>query len=418
MPEIDKDLAEGLKQAKARKMFFAFVPKGGSDGKLLLSKAKVPAKQIAEAKKEIGGGNAVTGKCLGPLNALVFQVVKPAAPALAALIKKVVKRDAGLVVDLDFQQAADADAEDEAGAGQPPAAAAAPPPPAGGDLRAEVMKRLNALVPGAKAALAGPNAARVQALLGSVNGLIKNNDFAQAGRVLDELAPLLAPDTAAAAPLAPPPAGADRAAVLKRLSGLAGAIKAALTGPNGARVQALAGSVNGLLKSNDFAQAGKLLDELEPLLGAQAEPGPAPEGKPRGEEPKASPLVGLQKARLAWTAAMKRAQGEMSKFLSAVAEAHGDDPRLSAIQAALARVEQDLTAWLEKLSDKLDAALNAGDGQRAELNREAAALAEEFSAHVAGDPVLQELDDNGVVSVSVAKTLADTLKLLSGWLSA
>jgi hypothetical protein len=60
----DADLAAALKQAKSKKMFFAFVPKG-SDGKLIVSKAKVPPKLIAEAKKEIGGGTAVTGMCFG-----------------------------------------------------------------------------------------------------------------------------------------------------------------------------------------------------------------------------------------------------------------------------------------------------------------------------------------------------------------
>src|SRR5262249_43622945 len=59
-----------------------------------------------------------------------------------------------------------------AGNGAPPKAPPPPPPPDG--ARAAVIKRLNGLTPGLKAALAGPNAARVQALLGAVNGLIKN----------------------------------------------------------------------------------------------------------------------------------------------------------------------------------------------------------------------------------------------------
>src|SRR5215471_11301873 len=129
----DAELTAALKQAKSKKMFFAFIPKGGSDGQLIVSKTKIPAKQIADAKKQIGGGNAVTGKCFGGDNgAMVFQVAKAAPPALAAAVKRVAKRDAGLTIDPDFQLAGDADAEEQdtgavAGVGEPVVAKAAPP---------------------------------------------------------------------------------------------------------------------------------------------------------------------------------------------------------------------------------------------------------------------------------------------------
>jgi len=57
----DANLTAELKQAKSTKMFFAFVPKG-ADGKLLISKSNISPKQISDARKEIGGGNPVTGK--------------------------------------------------------------------------------------------------------------------------------------------------------------------------------------------------------------------------------------------------------------------------------------------------------------------------------------------------------------------
>jgi hypothetical protein len=129
----DAELATALKQAKSKTMFFAFVPKG-ADGKLIVSKTKVPPKLIAEAKKAIGGGNAVTGKCFGgDGGAMVFQVAKAAPPALAAAVKKVAKRDTGLSIDPDFQLAGDADAEEQdtgavAGVGAPVAAPTAPMP--------------------------------------------------------------------------------------------------------------------------------------------------------------------------------------------------------------------------------------------------------------------------------------------------
>src|SRR5262249_31796060 len=115
-----------LKQAKGKKMFFAFIPKGGSDGQLIVSKIKIPPKQIADAKKQIGGGNAVTGKCFGNGSTMIFQVAKAAPPTMAPALKKVVKRDTGLTVVPDVQLAGDADAEDSEDLGTNVAGAAAP----------------------------------------------------------------------------------------------------------------------------------------------------------------------------------------------------------------------------------------------------------------------------------------------------
>jgi hypothetical protein len=75
LPMPDANLTAALKQAKSTKVFFAFVPKG-SDGKLIVSKTKIPPKQIAEAKKDMGGGTAVTGNCFADGSTLVFQVAK------------------------------------------------------------------------------------------------------------------------------------------------------------------------------------------------------------------------------------------------------------------------------------------------------------------------------------------------------
>jgi hypothetical protein len=134
MADLDAELVTGLKQAKSKKMFFAFIPKGG-EGKLIVSKTKVRPKDIATAKKEIGGGSAVVGKCIGPLNDMVFEVAKEYPDALGNAIKKSAKRDAGLMIVPTFKVAGDAEEgdEDEAGddtraeAPKTPAASEAPP---------------------------------------------------------------------------------------------------------------------------------------------------------------------------------------------------------------------------------------------------------------------------------------------------
>jgi hypothetical protein len=133
MTMADADLAAALKLAKGKKMFFALVPKGGSDGKLIVSKTKIPPKQIADAKKEIGGGAPVTGKCMGGEGGtMVFEVAKAPPTTMAATLKKIAQRDAGLAIKPDVRVAGDADAEEEdAGPAAPGAAGAAaqPAPP-------------------------------------------------------------------------------------------------------------------------------------------------------------------------------------------------------------------------------------------------------------------------------------------------
>jgi peptidoglycan hydrolase-like protein with peptidoglycan-binding domain len=121
----DAELAGALKAAKAKPMYFAFIPKGAGDGKLIVSKTKISPKLIAEAKKAMGGA-PVTGKCSGPPAAMIFQVSKAAPGTLVGAIKKVAQRDAGFPIIAEFQVAADADA-DEADADEAPAAAAAAP---------------------------------------------------------------------------------------------------------------------------------------------------------------------------------------------------------------------------------------------------------------------------------------------------
>ena len=97
----DAHLVVALKQAKSKKMFFAFIPKG-SDGKLIVSKTRISPKLIAEAKKEIGGSTPVMGLCFGDVKNLVFLVAKPVPRALAPLLRKVAKRETGMTINPNF----------------------------------------------------------------------------------------------------------------------------------------------------------------------------------------------------------------------------------------------------------------------------------------------------------------------------
>jgi flagellar biosynthesis GTPase FlhF len=96
--EKDQDLANALKLCKSKEMFFAFIPKGPSDGKLIIAKKKIPAKDIAAAKKEIGGAKPITGKCSGALGEMVFETASAPPGTLAKAIAAVAKKYASVAV--------------------------------------------------------------------------------------------------------------------------------------------------------------------------------------------------------------------------------------------------------------------------------------------------------------------------------
>ena len=92
-------------------MRFALVLKG-ADGKLIVSKARIPPKDIAEAKEEMGGGTLVLGTCNGPLNNLVFEVAKVTPSTLPAVLKRVIKNDAGLTTKPEVQMEGEEEQEE------------------------------------------------------------------------------------------------------------------------------------------------------------------------------------------------------------------------------------------------------------------------------------------------------------------
>ncbi len=318
---VDNDLVVGLKLAKSKRARFALILKGSNDGALIIAKAKVPPTDIAAAKKRSGGSAVVRGFCQFEDGKYFFDTAKEAPATAAQAVKIIAKRDAGMSVHAEFRvsndpelladegdatgataatngaatvaannsnasdgnSASDGNNPDASPAAQPvapsaPAASQAPAALQDGPASqasatsndgAEATKRLTAMTADIKAALAGPNQARVKTLFVAVSGQIKNKDFAQANLGLDELEPLVRPVQAAATP---PPAQ-DGAALSKRLNAMTPDIKAALAGPNQARVKSLFVSVSGQIKNQAFAQASQSLDELQSLIAPSSASG-------------------------------------------------------------------------------------------------------------------------------------------------
>jgi hypothetical protein len=397
--ELDKDLVDGLKAAKSKRAYFALVLKGGSDGALILSKTKVPPAAIAEAKKKSGGSAVLKGFCQYEDGKYIFETAKEAPATAAQAVKVIVKRDAGMAVHAEFRVSTDPELLADEG----PSTAKDSQVDQSKQVGAAVTQRLQAMTADIKAALAGPNKARVQALYIAVNGQIKNKDFAAAAKTLDELEPLVKQGT----PTTTSPH--NEADVIKRLNAMSADIKAALAGPNKARVQALYVETNGHIKSKDFAGAGKVIDELQSLLSQKgaATTGPAAGGK--------LSLVALAKSRFAWRAERTNAVAEIGRLEAALRDRFkGVESQKTALSAALGRLDKLIATFGPRLDVGLDDVLNGDEAARPALIKQARALMDGFQKTIDDDPIMVELDGNEVLpDMSVTEPLRRVLGSIS-----
>src|SRR5262245_46342723 len=99
MPEVNAKLAANLHQAKIATKeapwWFAFVAKGISEGALLVSRMKIPTKEINEAKVACGGKEIYRGRCFGVGGDLICEIAKSPPVTLEKQVKGIIHRDAG-----------------------------------------------------------------------------------------------------------------------------------------------------------------------------------------------------------------------------------------------------------------------------------------------------------------------------------
>src|SRR5262249_47342892 len=149
---------------------------------------------IAEAKRDLGGGQIYTGQVTGDKSGkLVFETDdKDPSPSMDKTLKTVITRDAGLTLQVDSKRAPDpAAAKTSSGPG--PAAPAPKPDDAAAKEKDGVLNRLKALVPHATRVLASksPSVPAIRAKLANVKALIDKKDFAAANKELDALEKLI-----------------------------------------------------------------------------------------------------------------------------------------------------------------------------------------------------------------------------------
>jgi hypothetical protein len=398
MPKIDTDLASALKQAKSKQMFFVFIAKG-ADGKLLVSKAKIPAKEIAEAKAAIGGGTVWQGRCQDDDGTLVFQVPKEPPGNLDAVVKKIIARDSGLAMTVAFRLGESEEDESEGDTTTAPS----PTVDTAGPMTA-IKERIKVLKPqldARKESDPKTYAALSQKLVTAL-GSGQAKDFETANSALDEIVAALKGATA-------PTSGDEAARFTARLKTLSPVLQKAqaVTTPLGQQVKAQTAQMMGLAQKKDFVQANAILDKLAPLLKqALAE---AVAGTKQGGAPAPAKTLGI------WQQAKDAVDVQITKLASFLRATKEPD--------YLYLADHGLTAITKRLQVGLIAALMSYDGasgpDREKARVKAQGQVDEFKKFILSDPAVALFDENPFgVSVTLRQTLGQALDDLTRALKA
>jgi hypothetical protein len=220
---MDEKLKAALGAAKGAVHNFALVAKGPMVVYILVSKTPIKDDVVQAAKKEHGGNAVVRGKCQGQNGELVFRVAKD-PPVDGTKLKEFIVKATSLPIKPRFEVIADGSAKgvegsetetEQAGSatknpagksatGAPQSAPA--PKPAADDPAALLKKRLEALLPKLKAAIAAGGAAadEIKRKASEAGAFGRKNEHAQANRLLDEAEALLKKGTSTPPPAAKP----------------------------------------------------------------------------------------------------------------------------------------------------------------------------------------------------------------------
>lgn len=352
--EKDDQLASALRQAKKMPMNFAFVMVGSSDGVLMVSKKKIPMKDINEAKAESGGKKVMRGRVQFIDGQMVFETSKEPPSTLAKQLKKVIQANAGMMLQIETRLAPDLDEDsDEEGVESESTEDTVPEaPPIAPEATAKFAARLKALAPALQKAEATGNQLALEARrkAGEANQQFLAKNVDQALATLDD--------------------------------------------------------VEALIKQ-------ALLSAMKPPTAP-----PTPTNAPTTEAKPVSNVVYTQSRLLwdSTRKSIQTELQAAEKKILAHCQAVNSDPTateefdLSEAAAQVKSLYKILLKLDAKLMDKLDEALNAAEPNvRSAKQKEAKTLIEDYRAFVTADPVLDALGQSTIAPSGLKQTLLNVL---------
>ena len=120
------------------------------------------------------------------------------------------------------------------------------------------------------------------------------------------------------------------------------------------------------------------------------------------------------KARQVWHGTLRKLDAELAKLRAGIKDHYDGHPGLADIEAMTAG---SLGAILEELdttlADQFDRYANAAPAEQADIAAAIRTTLDRHRAFVARSPLLQEIDDNPFVAISVRKPLDAALSTLS-----
>ncbi len=441
--DFDKELIEGLRQAKTKPRNFAIIVKGAKVLKLIVKKKPIKPAEVQEAKTEVKGTGYYQGVCQGEGGAeMVFSLVGEEPSVKATQFKELIAEQTGLTIKPRFavvtelQEVNDdspesgAPQETPSSSGGPPqvnelAPPPAPPPPPK-DLSAEakaLMAALNKLATPIKDAVAS-NPARRNDIVGLVAKFKKElgeEQLAVATESLKSLATLLkelgpkpqSPEQSvvqspseqpqqpkqsqqpSANPLEGrwnqeyPPVHTQYLEALKKAdSKLASQLKVVYTYAT-EQAEALA-----------YDRALQGLQRLAPLI-AQAL---AVVGQGGASSEIASGIVEKRKFLASrWDQIPKEVASDLNALKTAISQSVPDENP----DELVARINEYLKDFWSDMRDEIDKAINSGDS----TYKSAITAIKDFKAEVGQNPMVQHLERNKVgADLSVEGILMSALQ--------
>jgi hypothetical protein len=156
----------------------------------------------------------------------------------------------------------------------------------------------------------------------------------------------------------------------------------------------------------EFARALKALEQLERLVesatGSDLASGRAGTGKP-------APGIDYKISLLNWESAQKKVRSELQKLEAAILKDFAQEPKFPVIKDSLKKLEEVLGGFDERLRDKLDEAMSAPPAELPNLHKEALEILDEYMDYVDTDGLIDAIDSNPFVPVSVREPLEKTL---------
>ncbi len=445
---IDKDLCDGLQQARKKKpRYFAVIAKGPDVVGMIVQKKLISAGLAQKAKAESKGNLVIEGVCHGEGVELVFEVVGEEPSILPKKIKDFIAERTELtlkarwaavpqltaVVDEEATpseaDAAPVSEQPAPGAAQPIPAPPPPPPVAAQPATAatgldakSLQTRLMALVLRQKAVVAQTPAVR-----DFLNTITKPTA---------DLVTKVSPESPAALDkLDKALTGAERwSAELTRVDPLYQQFL--LTNPaNGAKIRDVMGFCVQQSDTGAYDTAVAGLQKLGPLLqaggGAATSPSsPAPEAQvPEGQaqpsQTTTGPVPDWKTARDAWRDANDTVNDQINGLRKALLDrAKQGDDGLDGLAAALSEIaDKGMNAVTEDHRVKLMAAImEVGDGSPAAMQKfgaKALGLITAFQTFLATSEKIEVCDDNPFgAAVSIRDTLTPPLTQMAAALSA